>query len=78
MEGCQPRSPQSFTLVNYPASYHNGSGSLSFGDGHSEIHRWQDPRTRPALQRGGTLPVPEKSPSNRDVEWLQERSSAKR
>ena len=23
-----------------PASYHNGSGSLSFADGHSEIHKW--------------------------------------
>lgn len=23
-----------------PASYHNGSGSFSFADGHSEIHKW--------------------------------------
>jgi prepilin-type processing-associated H-X9-DG protein len=23
-----------------PAGYHNGSGSFSFADGHSEIHRW--------------------------------------
>jgi prepilin-type N-terminal cleavage/methylation domain-containing protein len=23
-----------------PASYHNGCGSFSFADGHSEIHRW--------------------------------------
>jgi prepilin-type N-terminal cleavage/methylation domain-containing protein/prepilin-type processing-associated H-X9-DG protein len=26
---------------NLPASYHNGAGSFSFADGHSEIHRWQ-------------------------------------
>jgi len=25
---------------NLPASYHNGAGSFSFADGHSEIHRW--------------------------------------
>ncbi len=30
---------------NLPASYHNGCGSLSFADGHSEIHKW--------LVRGG-------------------------
>ncbi len=25
---------------NLPASYHNGCGSFSFADGHSEIHKW--------------------------------------
>ena len=25
---------------NLPASHHNGAGSLSFADGHSEIHKW--------------------------------------
>jgi prepilin-type N-terminal cleavage/methylation domain-containing protein len=30
---------------NLPASYHNRCGSFSFADGHSEIHRWIDPRT---------------------------------
>jgi len=29
-----------------PASHHNGSGVLSFVDGHVESHRWIDPRTR--------------------------------
>ena len=23
-----------------PASYHNGCGSFSFADGHSEVHKW--------------------------------------
>jgi prepilin-type N-terminal cleavage/methylation domain-containing protein len=27
-------------LEDVPASYHNGSGGLSFADGHSEIHTW--------------------------------------
>lgn len=26
-----------------PASHHNGAGSFSFGDGHSEIHHWINP-----------------------------------
>jgi prepilin-type N-terminal cleavage/methylation domain-containing protein len=28
-----------------PASYHNKCTSMSFADGHSEIHKWLDPRT---------------------------------
>ena len=28
-----------------PASYHNRCCSFSFADGHSEIHKWLDPRT---------------------------------
>ena len=27
-------------LPDVPASYHGGSGGLSFADGHSEIHKW--------------------------------------
>jgi prepilin-type N-terminal cleavage/methylation domain-containing protein/prepilin-type processing-associated H-X9-DG protein len=27
-------------LKDIPASYHGGSGGLSFADGHSEIHKW--------------------------------------
>jgi prepilin-type N-terminal cleavage/methylation domain-containing protein/prepilin-type processing-associated H-X9-DG protein len=64
-------------FVDYPASYHNGAGGLSFADGHSEIRKWIDPRTRPPiLYRGGLSGKP--SPNNRDIAWLQERSSAKR
>jgi prepilin-type N-terminal cleavage/methylation domain-containing protein/prepilin-type processing-associated H-X9-DG protein len=28
-----------------PASYHNGAAGFSFADGHSEIHKWLDPRS---------------------------------
>ena len=28
-----------------PASYHNGSGTLSFADGHSESHHWMSSAT---------------------------------
>jgi len=38
-------APGSEKWRDLPASYHNGSGSLSFADGHSEIHKW--------LARGG-------------------------
>lgn len=32
-------------LVNSPATYHNRAGSLSFADGHVEIHSWRHPNT---------------------------------
>ncbi len=41
-------------LYNVPASYHNHSGSLSFADGHAELHRWQG---------GATL-------DDNDIVWL--------
>jgi prepilin-type N-terminal cleavage/methylation domain-containing protein/prepilin-type processing-associated H-X9-DG protein len=40
-----------FTMLDYnnwldvPGARHNGAGALSFADGHSEMHRWQEPST---------------------------------
>lgn len=62
--------------IDYPASYHGGSGGLSFADGHSEIHRWRDARTMPPIIRGQYLTernLP--SPNNPDIRWLQERTT---
>jgi prepilin-type N-terminal cleavage/methylation domain-containing protein/prepilin-type processing-associated H-X9-DG protein len=58
-------------IVDYPASYHAGACGFAFGDGHSEIHKWRDPRTTPPLGTKLTLNVP--SPNNPDVFWMQER-----
>jgi prepilin-type N-terminal cleavage/methylation domain-containing protein/prepilin-type processing-associated H-X9-DG protein len=63
-----------FKIVDYPASYHNGAGGLSFADGHSEIKKWIDPRTRPVVSRTDR-PLDVSSPGNRDVLWMQERST---
>ncbi len=61
-------------IGNYPASYHNGAGGLSFADGHAEIHRWLDPRTRIKVTHTYmNLNVP--SANNKDITWLQERST---
>lgn len=59
---------------NVPASYHNGAGNLSFGDGHVEGHRWVLPETRvPPIKGavGGTF-VPT---SSIDYDWMKERTS---
>jgi len=62
-------------LVDYPASYHNGAGGLNFGDGHSEIHKWRDPRTTPQHRDNINILLNVPSPNNADIAWLQERST---
>jgi prepilin-type N-terminal cleavage/methylation domain-containing protein/prepilin-type processing-associated H-X9-DG protein len=75
MRGFNPRSLNSLQLADIPASYHNGAGGVTFADGHSEIHHWLDPRTKPPVHPGRNLPLTAGSPNNRDVVWLQERST---
>ncbi|HXT42201.1 MAG TPA: hypothetical protein VN887_19495, partial [Candidatus Angelobacter sp.] len=55
-----------------PSSRHNGAVTLSFADGHAEIKKWLDPRTRQPVTRTRYIPVIEENP---DAAWLQERSS---
>jgi prepilin-type N-terminal cleavage/methylation domain-containing protein/prepilin-type processing-associated H-X9-DG protein len=77
MVGFDPINPSSWRIVDYPASYHNGAGGLAFADGHSEIKKWTDARTTPNLKPGQLLPLGVNSPNNRDVDWLQQRSSSR-
>ncbi|MEW6158120.1 MAG: type II secretion system protein [Verrucomicrobiota bacterium] len=61
-------------IIDYPASHHNGAGGLSFADGHAEIHKWLDPRTKlPVKNRSMTLVVP--SPGNKDMIFMSQRAS---
>ena len=75
MSGFDPPERSRTRWIEFPASYHNGAGALGFADGHSEIKKWIDPRSKPALERNGALVLGEPSPNNPDVQWLQERSS---
>ncbi len=72
-----PDQPRTIIWVNYPSSYHNRAGGLTFADGHSEIKRWRDPRTMPPLVRGQLMPLNVSSPNNQDLLWIQERTTAK-
>ncbi len=67
-------------FVNWPAYYHNRAAGFAFADGHSEIHRWLDGRTMPAVRdmtlvqnlNGTTF-----SPSNPDVFWMQDHATTR-
>ncbi len=77
MSGYDPRTPNSWLIEDFPASYHNRAGGFSFADGHSEIRKWVDGRTTPNLKKGQALTLGQSSPNNKDVDWLQERTTSK-
>lgn len=66
-----------YAIIDYPASYHNGGGALSFADGHTEFHKWIEPTTVPVLQPGQRLASDSKptSPTDRDMAWLVPRTT---
>jgi len=59
-----------YQLIDYPAGRHGWAGGLSFGDGHSEIQRWRDPRTVPILAPSELLALDVNLPGDVDVVWL--------
>jgi len=75
-DGCFETDPDTlYQVVDYPASYHNNAGSFSFADGHSELHHWNDPRTRPLLQPGQFLSLSINLPGDKDVLWLAQHAA---
>ena len=64
--------PGTGAYVDYPATYHNSAGGLSFADGHSEIRKWRDP----AITKYGKPGAPGGVAKGiNDFQWLQERTT---
>ncbi len=69
-----PKVPAQYAIGNYPSQYHNDATGMSFADGHSEIHKWRDPRTVPKpTPPGGNNNA---SPNNLDAEWLMDHAAS--
>lgn len=65
------------TWTDLPASYHNGAGSFSFADGHSELHYWVNASTKqPSVAYGiaGGLPM-QITGSAKDFWWVLSKMS---
>jgi prepilin-type N-terminal cleavage/methylation domain-containing protein len=62
------------TMIDLPASYHDGACGFSFMDGHSEIHHWLDSRTKQPIT-GKTWQSDVPMPGNQDLIWLSERTT---
>jgi prepilin-type N-terminal cleavage/methylation domain-containing protein len=39
-----PKTPPTYQMIDWPATYHNMAAGFAFADGHSEIHKWKDSR----------------------------------
>tara|TARA_Y100001934_G_C12367125_1_gene784162 strand:- start:1180 stop:2028 length:849 start_codon:yes stop_codon:yes gene_type:complete len=70
-------------MIDWPASFHNGAAGFAFGDGHAEIKKWQDKRTIVPHKNSNGMPSPpgglnQAAPNSPDVEWMQDRASARR
>jgi prepilin-type N-terminal cleavage/methylation domain-containing protein/prepilin-type processing-associated H-X9-DG protein len=60
------------------SSTHNGSGGMSFADGHAEIKSWQDDNTKWPVEQVNPCPVYTKGlRSPNDLAWLRDRTSSR-
>ena len=59
--------------IDWPGTYHNFACGFAFADGHSEIHKWKDGRTRVINHNVGRKTVP----GSVDYLWISQRTSAR-
>jgi prepilin-type N-terminal cleavage/methylation domain-containing protein len=60
-----------------PSTLHGGGSAFTFGDGHSEIHKWKDTRTQALkVTYTSTFPFGILQANNRDIEWVKDRTTA--
>ena len=69
-------TPASARIIDFPASYHNGAGGISFSDGHAELRKWRDGRTKPPPRYNNDIKLNIDSANNEDMVWLSDRTSA--
>jgi prepilin-type processing-associated H-X9-DG protein len=62
-------------IIDVPASYHNGAGGISFADGHAEVHKWRDPRTRAPITGLYMVSSVQASPGNLDMRYMSDHAS---
>jgi prepilin-type processing-associated H-X9-DG protein len=75
-------------MMDWPCTAHGGVASFSFLDGHTELHKWLDGRTKNVKHKNGTLlgysqsgvntqPTVQGTPSdNQDILWIQDHTTA--
>lgn len=73
----EPNNLRAARIIDFPASYHNGAAGISFADGHAEIKKWLDPRTKPPVRYDNSLQLNVPSANNVDVLWLALRTSTR-
>lgn len=64
--------------IDWPGTYHNMAAGFAFADGHSEIHKWKDPRTKIPMSGGRGNASRKTVPGSVDWTWISERTSARK
>ena len=59
--------------IDWPGTYHNFACGFAFADGHSEVHKWKDGRTKVIKGNVSRKPVP----GSVDYQWISQRTSAR-
>ncbi|HTI71312.1 MAG TPA: prepilin-type N-terminal cleavage/methylation domain-containing protein [Candidatus Limnocylindria bacterium] len=62
----------SLSIVDLPASYHNGACGFNFTDGHSEIVKWQSTQFKPGVKYSGFAGFSSSASqaAGRDLNWM--------
>jgi prepilin-type processing-associated H-X9-DG protein len=68
--------PENLRIKSWPGTFHGRGATVTFADGHVELHRWRDARTLLPVRysREDWPPADQLSPNNPDLLWLQERT----
>jgi prepilin-type N-terminal cleavage/methylation domain-containing protein/prepilin-type processing-associated H-X9-DG protein len=74
-DGCFFVNVTAYSIVDLPASYHNGACGFSFADGHSEIHKWRTPEYGAQKVKFTGWSALTLKAGNVDHLWLVERTS---
>lgn len=72
---CDGLPPTRYYMIDVPASYHNGAAGLSFADGHAEVHKWLDARTKQRITGKFMAASVQPSPGNLDMLYLSDHAS---
>jgi hypothetical protein len=60
-----------------PGSYNDHANSLTFADGHSELHKWLESSTSAPVTRQEHGTYPGTFPVDRDIQWMISRTTAR-
>ena len=62
-----------------PSTLHSGGCGFTFAEGHAEIHKWKDNRTRAMkVTYSYSYPYGWAQLNNQDIRWIQDRTTAKK
>ncbi len=64
-----------YQIVDFPSSYHGGAAGFSFADGHAEVHKWLDGRTKPPFVQNSSIQFNVNLPGDKDVYWLAQHAA---